>query len=75
MARKKTEPTPKPEPKPKTGTPPVQMRLTPDDLAAIDRIAAHYHLTNRADAVRLAVYHVAANMGPITAVAVPKKKS
>lgn len=68
MPRKKPDPTPT--------TTPTHFRLTPDDLTAIDKIVAHYHLTSRVDAVRLAVHHVAANMAPLTtAPAKPLKRS
>lgn len=51
----------------------VPFRLLPDDLDAIDRIVAHFYLTSRIAAVRLAVHHVADNLAPITATE-PKKK-
>jgi hypothetical protein len=73
MARKKTEPKPATKPKSPNETPTIPFRLTPDDLAAIDKIASHYHLMRRVDAVRLAVHHVAESMGPITPQP-PKKK-
>ena len=66
-------PAPKPAPKPDNRIKQVPFRLLPDDLDALDRIVAHYHLTSRVDAVRLAVRHVADNMAPITATA-PKSK-
>lgn len=67
---------PAPEPKPDNRIKQVPFRLLPDDLAALDRIAAHYHLTSRVDAVRLAVHHVAESMAPITtAPPTAKKKS
>jgi len=68
MPRPKPEPKPKktPAPKKSPGTTPTQMRLTPDDLAAADKIMAHYHLDSRAAATRLALRHVAANLRPLT---------
>ena len=64
--------------KPETKTPDgrikqTPMRLTESDLDSIDRIVAHYHLTSRVDAVRLAVRHVADNMAPITTSPAEKK--
>ena len=38
MARKKTEPKPATKPKSPNETPTIPFRLTPDDLAAIDKI-------------------------------------
>lgn len=59
-----------PDPPKSIGTTPTQMRLTAEDLAAADRIAAHFHLESRTAAVRLALRHVSENMAPLTT---PKK--